>query len=384
MSPTTLLNTLLAAVVGLLLAVAVVAVVEYLDDRVKDADAVQEVAGLSTLGTVARMKNDADQAEFYRLATLLYPRSAVAEAYRTLRTNVEFASVDAPIRTLLVTSSAPNEGKTVTAANLAVAFAQAGRPTILVDADLRKPAVHVIFKVPNQHGLTTMLRADAATVDTTAHATDQANLRIITTGPLPPNPAELLGSQRMRAIVERLRSEAELIIFDAPPASGGHRRGGHELLPGCHGPRGRCGAQPTGRRPTGTRGPFPGRCERAGRSPQPGPARRRSPATTATTMRRLRRPRPGRAQRAAQSSPTWRPGPGREPRDPSRPPRPALGSWRTARGPDERGGAPDLGGAPGNDGRIAAFPRPGGEGTGRPSTCRWSPPSRSARRSWRG
>ena len=216
-SPTILLNTLLAAVVGLLLAMAIAAVVEYLDDRVKDADQAQEITGLGTLGTVARMKNDSDQAEFYRLATLLYPRSAVAEAYRTLRTNIEFASVDAPVRTLLVTSSAPNEGKTVTAANLAVAFAQAGRSTILVDADLRKPAVHVIFKVPNQHGLTTMLRSDIATVDTTSRATEQADLRIITSGPLPPNPAELLGSQRMHTIVEKLRSQAELIIFDAPP-----------------------------------------------------------------------------------------------------------------------------------------------------------------------
>ena len=216
-SPRTLLNTLLAAVVGLLLAAAVVAVIEYLDDRVKDADTVQEVAGLSTLGTVARMQTDGGRAEIYRLATLLYPRSAVAEAYRTLRTNIEFASVDAPIRTLLVTSSAPNEGKTITSANLAVAFAQAGRPTLLVDADLRKPGVHGVFQLPNEQGLTTLLRNESARVDSVAHPTEQANLRVITTGPLPPNPAELLGSQRMRATLERLTAEAELVIFDAPP-----------------------------------------------------------------------------------------------------------------------------------------------------------------------
>ena len=138
-SPRVLLNTLLAAVLGLLLAAALAATIEYLDDRVKDADAVQDVAGLSTLGTVAQMKGGGSEAELYRLATLLYPRSGVAEAYRTLRTNIEFASIDAPIRTLLVTSAGPHEGKTVTAANLAVAFAQAGRLTILVDADLRRP-----------------------------------------------------------------------------------------------------------------------------------------------------------------------------------------------------------------------------------------------------
>jgi succinoglycan biosynthesis transport protein ExoP len=216
-SPRPLLTTMLAAVVGLLLAAAVAAIVEYLDDRVKNSDAVQEITGLATLGTVARMDVRGGRPEFYRLATLLYPRSAVAEAYRTLRTNIEFASVDSPIGTLLVTSSGPNEGKTVTAANLAVAFAQAGRPTILVDTDLRKPGVADIFGLANEQGLTTMLRTESTGVDEIAHATEQANLRVITTGPLPPNPAELLGSQRMRRTIERIREDAELVIFDTPP-----------------------------------------------------------------------------------------------------------------------------------------------------------------------
>jgi tyrosine-protein kinase len=216
-SPRVLLNTLLAAVVGLLLAAAIAALVEYVDDRVKNVDAVQATVGLSTLGTVARMKVGRGVPEFYRLATLLYPRSAAAESYRTLRTNIEFASVDAPVRTLLVTSSAAGEGKTVTAANLAIAFAQAGRLTILVDADLRKPGIHQIFRLPNEHGLTTMLRTETTRVADVAHATEQANLRIITTGPLPPNPAELLGSQRMRKTLEKISEDAELVIFDTPP-----------------------------------------------------------------------------------------------------------------------------------------------------------------------
>ncbi len=144
------------------------------------------------------MKGDRARSEIYRLAALLYPRSGVAEAYRTLRTNIEFASVDAPIRTLLVTSSIPGEGKTITAANLAIVFAQAGRRVLLVDADLRKPGVHVVFDLPNAHGLTTLLRSDEVSLDAIAQATEQDNLRVLTTGPLPPNPAELLGSQRMR------------------------------------------------------------------------------------------------------------------------------------------------------------------------------------------
>jgi non-specific protein-tyrosine kinase len=216
-SPRVLLNTLLAAVAGLLLAAAIAALVEYLDDRVKDPEAVQEVAGLSTLGTVARMRIPRERDEFYRLTTLLYPRSANAEAYRTLRTNIEFASVDAPIHTLLVTSARAHEGKTVTAANLAIAFAQEGRRTILVDADLRRPGVDDIFVLPKERGLTTLLREEGATVEEIAHPTEQDNLRVITTGPLPPNPAELLGSERMRRTIDKIGEAAEIVVFDTPP-----------------------------------------------------------------------------------------------------------------------------------------------------------------------
>jgi len=216
-SPRPLLYTLLAAVVGLLLGAAIVFVFEYLDDTVKDSETVQEVAGLSTLGTIALMKGDRARSEMYRLAALLYPRSSVAEAYRTLRTNIEFASVDAPIRTLLVTSSISGEGKTVIAANLAVVFAQAGRRVLLVDADLRKPGIHLVFDLPNSQGLTTLLRSDDVSLDVIARATEQENLRILTTGPLPPNPAELLGSQRMRVILDRFKAGGNLVIFDSPP-----------------------------------------------------------------------------------------------------------------------------------------------------------------------
>ena len=216
-SPRPLLNTLVAAILGLSFAATVVAVAEHLDDGIKDSDAVQEVVGLSTLGTIAPMKRERGRSEIYQLAAILYPRSGVAEAYRTLRTNLEFASVDAPIRTLLVTSSMPGEGKTITAANLAVVFAQAGRRVLLIDADLRKPGVHLVFDMPNAHGLTTLLRSDEVSVDAIAQVTEQANLRILTTGPLPPNPAELLGSQRMRVILDRLKTGGDLLIFDSPP-----------------------------------------------------------------------------------------------------------------------------------------------------------------------
>ena len=219
-SPRPLLNTLLAALVGLLIAVAIAAVQEYLDESIKDPDQVREVTGLNTLGTIVRMKGGAARSEIYRLAAILYPLSAAAEAYRALRTSIEFASLDAPIKTLLVTSSIPGEGKTVTAANLAVVFAQGGRNVLLVDADLRKPSVHVIFDLSNTHGLTTLLRSDGVSLDSVAHPTEQASLRVVTTGPLPPNPVELLGSKRMRLVVERLKADADLVIFDSGPLHG--------------------------------------------------------------------------------------------------------------------------------------------------------------------
>jgi polysaccharide biosynthesis transport protein len=216
-SPKVFLYTLLAAVVGLLLAGSIMALATHLDDKIRDSDAVLEVAGLSTLGTIGRMRGGKERKEMYRLAAILYPRSGDAEAYRALRTNIEFSSVDTPMRTLLVTSSMPGEGKTVTAANLAVVFAQTGRRVLLVDADLRKPGVHIVFDLPNTHGLTTLLRSDDVSLDAIAQTTEQENLRILTTGPLPPNPAELMGTQRMRALLERMKNAADIIIVDSPP-----------------------------------------------------------------------------------------------------------------------------------------------------------------------
>jgi non-specific protein-tyrosine kinase len=216
-APRILLNTLIAGLVGLLIALGLAFLFDYLDDTVKSTEDVEAVAGLPTLGTITKMRGAKGRSEIYRLATLLYPRAPVAEAYRSLRTNVEFAAVDAPVRTLLVTSAIPGEGKTTTAANLAVVFAQAGRRTLLLDADFRKPGVHRIFDLSNAHGLSDLLRSDDASLEEVAQTTEQDNLRVLATGPLPPNPAELLASQRMRTILDRLAGSAELVIIDSPP-----------------------------------------------------------------------------------------------------------------------------------------------------------------------
>jgi polysaccharide biosynthesis transport protein len=216
-SPRTLLNVILAAILGLLAAVGIAFLVEYLDDSVKSSDEVREVTGLPTLGLVPDMKGDPKRSEIYRLQTLLNPRSPAAESYRVLRSNIEFTSVDTPLRTLLVTSSLPQEGKTTTAGNLAVVFAQGGARVLLVDADLRKPGLHSLFRMANQTGLTTLFRDEGATVSSVAQETELDHLKVIPSGPLPPNPAELLGSKRWHAILESLKAEADLVILDSPP-----------------------------------------------------------------------------------------------------------------------------------------------------------------------
>jgi non-specific protein-tyrosine kinase len=150
------------------------------------------------------------------LITLRDPSSAAAEAYRTLRTNLLFSSLDRPLRTLLATSSAPNEGKSTTLANLAVTMAQAEQSVLLVDCDLRRPGLHTLFGLPNDDGLTSAILAQADG-PLPIQATSVPGLRLLTSGPLPPRPADLLGSRRMGALIERLRGEADIVLFDTPP-----------------------------------------------------------------------------------------------------------------------------------------------------------------------
>jgi capsular exopolysaccharide synthesis family protein len=125
--------------------------------------------------------------------------------------------VDEPLRTLVVTSANPSEGKTTTLANLGVVMAQAGNQVVLVDTDLRRSMLHKKFEVPNREGLTNALLEDEPVLDGWLQETEIENLRVLTSGPLPPNPSELLGSQKMRKLIERLKDEADVILFDAPP-----------------------------------------------------------------------------------------------------------------------------------------------------------------------
>jgi len=151
------------------------------------------------------------------LITVTDPRNPAAEAYRTLRTNLTFAALDKPIETLVITSAAPGAGKSIVLANLAVTMAQGEHRTIMVDADLRRPELHNIFGVANERGLTTMFVEEAALNSPPLMETGVGNLWLLPSGPLPPNPADLLGSRRMEQAIAALKARADLILFDAPP-----------------------------------------------------------------------------------------------------------------------------------------------------------------------
>ena len=150
------------------------------------------------------------------LITLRDPRSPASEAYRTLRTNIQFSSLDKPLHTLLATSTSPDEGKSTTIANLAVAMAQSEQRVVLVDCDLRRPTLHTLFGMANDVGLTNLiLSQDDAPLP--LQTTEVPGLSLLTSGPLPPRPADILGSRRMEQVIARLRAEADVVLFDTPP-----------------------------------------------------------------------------------------------------------------------------------------------------------------------
>lgn len=143
------------------------------------------------------------------------PKSPTSEAYRSLRTNIEFSSIDKEIKTILITSSAPGEGKSTTSCNLALAYAQAGKKTLIIDCDLRKPSIHKMFKISNRIGLTNMF-ADNFKFADAVHSFNEY-LDILPSGTIPPNPSEILSSQKMRAFIEKVSGVYDRVILDSPP-----------------------------------------------------------------------------------------------------------------------------------------------------------------------
>ena len=214
--PKTAQNTLLAAVVGAMLALGMAYLIEYLDDVIKSHDEIEQVLGLTALSVVQAVDQGPAGSEVHVVSGM---HSAATEAYRVLRTNLQFASVDAALRTLMVTSASPIEGKTTTVANLGAALAQDGKRVILVDADLHRPRLHRVFKMSNNTGLTTALLAGSADLDRLLQDTEVPGLRVLTSGPLPPNAAELLGTDQMRQLLADLAGRCAAASAGSPAPS---------------------------------------------------------------------------------------------------------------------------------------------------------------------
>jgi tyrosine-protein kinase Etk/Wzc len=229
--PNKRLNIILGIFLGLGLGVAVSFLLEFLDDSIKTAEDIERM-GLVLLGTIPvvkmadiakRMKRegkfyskeDMDKVES-KLITRFSPKSPISEAYRSLRTNIHFANLDRPNKVILVSSSATKEGKSTTAANLAITIAQMGSKTLLLDSDLRRPAIHNFFRLDRAYGLTNYL-VGTMSLDEVIKKSDIPNLDIVTCGDIPPNPSEMLASRAMRNFLEEAKKRYDMIILDSPP-----------------------------------------------------------------------------------------------------------------------------------------------------------------------
>lgn len=206
-------------VLALLFGIAMVIGLDAVDNTVRTPDDVEKLIGLPVAGILPAHYPDPLRAP---RVTYLEPLSPIAEAYRLLRTDLFFTAAERPFKSLMTATGKPGQGATTTITNLAITFAQAGKKVILVDADLRAPKLHSAFRVSNDRGLSTLLSSrrpiDDATLDATLQPTDVDNLYLLTAGPFPLNPTDLLGSDRMKVLHERLKERADYVLFDTPSA----------------------------------------------------------------------------------------------------------------------------------------------------------------------
>jgi len=211
-------SLLLGALVGLILGFGFAFFLEYLDDTVKSIEEVEEKVNLPVFGTIPHMAN-ADPSTSVKkvIITQIDPHAPGAESYRSLRTNIQFADLENPLKTILFTSASPEEGKTTTVANLAITMAQAGSRTLILDCDLRKPILHTIFDREQEPGLTDILLGKKSWKEIN-NSTGIENLDFLSTGAVPPNPSELLGTPKMKKVIEELKNHYDFILLESPPA----------------------------------------------------------------------------------------------------------------------------------------------------------------------
>jgi capsular exopolysaccharide synthesis family protein len=215
-SPKPLLNIAVGIVAGLLLGLGLAFFLDYLDQSVRSDEALRERVGLAPLGHIAFVPAKAERRG--ELVALVND-SPVAEAYKSLRTNLLFSSLDRETKTIVVTSASPGEGKSRTAANLAIVLAHAGHLTLLVDADFRRPSLHRMFGKVRNVGLSNLILGDMTMADLLVLDEEVPNLVVLPSGPTPPNPSELLGSAQMRTLLNRFRQDFGYVVIDTPPVN---------------------------------------------------------------------------------------------------------------------------------------------------------------------
>ncbi|NOZ60612.1 MAG: polysaccharide biosynthesis tyrosine autokinase [Calditrichaeota bacterium] len=235
-SPKKKMNLILGIIVGLGLGFGITFLLEYFDNSVKSPDEIERM-GLSILGTIPVIQLDEAMRKVNqngdngftrngnfsearviagRLITHFAPKSPIAEAYRSLRTSIQFSRADKPLKTIVFTSAEPKEGKSTTVVNLAIAIAQLGSRVLLVDSDLRRPVIHSIFDLDRSRGLSNFLIGKIS-LDEAIFESDVDNLNIMPSGTLPPNPSELLGSVAMKNCIAELKNRFDVVLFDSPP-----------------------------------------------------------------------------------------------------------------------------------------------------------------------
>jgi receptor protein-tyrosine kinase len=208
-------NASLGLVGGLVVGLALAFLLDQLDDRLRRKEELEAVTpGVPVLGLLPRA---AQRRAKQGVITLQSPSSPTAEAYRTLRTSLQFMAIDRPIRILQVTSPTTAEGKTTVITNLAASFAQAGERVILLDCDLRRPTVHDRLGVSNEQGFTSVLLDECSLADVITTVEDEPFLAIVPSGPVPPNPSELLTSPRALSILRTLQDNCDILLLDSPP-----------------------------------------------------------------------------------------------------------------------------------------------------------------------
>jgi capsular exopolysaccharide synthesis family protein len=210
-SPNVPMNLAIGLVSGLFLGIVLAFVRDYFDDSVKTKETVDRVAGVSTLGLIPKVSADSE------LVTVTHPSAPAAEAFRLLRTSVKFLGIERQVRVVQVTSPSPGEGKTMVAANLAVAFAQAGDRVVLVGGDLRRPRMEEVLDVPLTPGLTAVLIGDVTLPQAIQTAEGVPNLSVLPAGYPPPNPSELLSGERARRLIDVLGQTYDVVVIDCPP-----------------------------------------------------------------------------------------------------------------------------------------------------------------------